>query len=209
MRESPSVSEASAHGDKEPAHIIHRGSEPWAGAQQQEQGYQDDHAERQVHPKYPGPVKVARDQASPERSDDAPPPPPSRQRCPARDLCHRGGTDSPTTAIAIGSIAPAPTAWKTLMPIRNGRLGERAATAEHSMKNTVATANIRRMAEGVRHAADQRHGGHVAEEVGGDGPRRVVKFDWRDPEIEHDVRQNRDHHRLVVGGDEYPETDGD
>ena len=61
----------------------------------------------------------------------------------ARPLPPRGNR-SPTTAIAIGSIAPAPTAWKTLMPIRNGRLGERAATAEHSMKNTVATANIRR-----------------------------------------------------------------
>ena len=54
------------------------------------------------------------------------------------------GNRSPTTAIAIGNIAPAPTAWKTLMPMRNGRLGERAATTEQIMKNTVAMANMRR-----------------------------------------------------------------
>ena len=64
------------------------------------------------------------------------------------------------------------------------------------------------MAPDVRKAAYKGHRRHVSQQVAGDGPGSATEFGYLDFEVQHDLRKNRDDHRLVVRSNEHAHAYG-
>ena len=119
------------------------------------------------------------------------------------------GNRSPAMAIAIGTRAPAPTAWNTLAPMSHDKVGVSATATDPTMNNAMDAKKSRRWPQTSDTLPNERHRCQVAQQVAGDRPRGPVQLGRKELHVLDDLREDCHDDRLVVCGDEYAYAHGD
>ena len=112
-------------------------------------------------------------------------------------------------AIAIGTRAPAPTAWNTLAPMSHDKGGRECHCDRSDHEQRHGCQEEPPVAPDVGHSPYERHRCQVAQQVAGDRPRGPVQLGRKELHVLDDLREDCHDDRLVVCGDEYAYAHGD